>query len=278
MTNSSSLSIIIPVFNEEDYIGPCLDAIAAQTRKPSEVIVVDNNSSDATLEIVARYPFVRVVCESKQGVVHARNTGFNKAKSELIGRIDADTILPADWVQTVLDIMVDKKLAAATGPVGYYDMPHTKTNHRIDHAVRKALYRGARNMPFLFGSNMVLTSGAWKEVRDSACTSKDSHEDLDLAIHLSRRAKRIRYDKSLRASMSSRRYDDSPQKFAHYMNIFRKTYTDHGIYSLGAPLAVSIYWIGYLTLYPLRRSYDPATDSRSLKNFFKKTVSRPHPM
>jgi glycosyltransferase involved in cell wall biosynthesis len=70
------ISIIIPVYNEAESLNACLDAIANQTIKPYEVIVVDNNSLDDTRLVAKAYDFVTLISETKQGVVHARSTGF----------------------------------------------------------------------------------------------------------------------------------------------------------------------------------------------------------
>jgi glycosyltransferase involved in cell wall biosynthesis len=88
-----NISIVIPVYNEAERIAACLESIAAQTVTPLEVIVVDNNSTDATVSIARSFPFVRVITAKCQGVIHARNRGFNAARGEIIGRIDADTRL-----------------------------------------------------------------------------------------------------------------------------------------------------------------------------------------
>src|SRR5581483_7315847 len=101
LNKTLTLTIVIPVFNEEDHIAACLSAIAAQTAAPDEVIVVDNNSSDKTPQIAASYPFVRLIKARKQGVLFARNKGFDAAKSDIIGRIDADSLLPSRWVEIV---------------------------------------------------------------------------------------------------------------------------------------------------------------------------------
>jgi glycosyltransferase involved in cell wall biosynthesis len=93
-----TLSIVIPVYNEQCHLKACLDAIANQTESPDEVIVVDNNSTDRTLAIAESYPFVKILKEKKQGVLAVRTKGFNSARSSIIGRIDADTVLPPGWV------------------------------------------------------------------------------------------------------------------------------------------------------------------------------------
>src|SRR5688572_27451257 len=94
MVKHPSVSIVIPAYNEEGQLALCLEAIARQTVKPVEVIVVDNNSTDGTVEVAGRYPFVTVLHEWRQGVVHARDCGFDAAKGDIIGRIDAETVMP----------------------------------------------------------------------------------------------------------------------------------------------------------------------------------------
>ena len=116
-----SLSIVIPAYNEENHLRACLDAIARQTVMPDEVIVVDNNSTDKTAEIAREYPFVKVLKEKRQGIVYARNRGFNAANSQFIGRIDSDTRLPRDWVGRVKCFYDDEKhLEEALTGGGYF--------------------------------------------------------------------------------------------------------------------------------------------------------------
>lgn len=273
-----SLSIIIPVYNEQHHLKACLDAIAAQSEPPDEVIVVDNNSTDDTLNIARTFPFIRLLHEKKQGVVFARNKGFNAASSKIIGRIDADTILPPNWVATVKKLLIVSGIDAVTGPVGYYDMPLGSRNYWIDHQVRKYLYRGAPHIPFLFGSNSALKVSAWERVKKDACTARTIHEDLDLAIHLMQSGLSISYDKSLLASTSSRRYDDSVPDFRHYMKMYRNTYRHHNIKSIVPRIATSIYGLGYVSLWGLRRSYDEQKNQRSLSNLRYRNRPRKNPM
>jgi glycosyltransferase involved in cell wall biosynthesis len=98
MKKALTVSIVIPVYNEQHHLKACLDSITEQSILPNEVIVVDNNSTDESINIARSYPFVRVVKELQQGVMWGRNAGFDAAKYDLIGRIDADTQLPDDWI------------------------------------------------------------------------------------------------------------------------------------------------------------------------------------
>lgn len=193
-----SLSLVIPAYNEERFIGQCLDSIARQTVAPDEVIVVDNNCIDKTVDIATGYPFVRIVQATKQGIVHARNAGFDTAKSDLIGRIDADTRLPADWVENAKEAIAgrEQEVIAATGPCNFMNLPLSSLMSRLHDVFYHGFSRVAVGRPVLFGSNMVLRRRAWRSVRAETCTSNDLHEDTDLSVHLGRHG-RIVYDRRL---------------------------------------------------------------------------------
>lgn len=273
-----SVSIVIPVFNEEDYIKDCLDSIQRQSRKPDEVIVVDNGSTDKTLEIVKKYSFVKLIHEKKRSVLYARSTGFNTAKSDIIGRIDADTILETDWVEQLHRIFQDATVAGVTGPLQFYDMPFAPQNYLVDHFFKGPLYKLDKNFPFLFGTNMAITKKAWHLVRPELCDRKDINEDADIAIHLYKHQQKLIYDVKLRAGMSSRRFDDSLKEFISYEKMQSYTYDVHDLRPMGSRIARTMYMVGYVIFWPLRRSYNQRTKKRTLKNLVVGNEARKNPM
>ena len=90
-----TFSVVVPVFDEEDTIGDCLTRLAAQFDQITEIVVVDNNSTDGGRAVIDAWcsadPRVRVIDEVRQGLVYARNTGLDAATGDLIARIDADS-------------------------------------------------------------------------------------------------------------------------------------------------------------------------------------------
>lgn len=250
LNKTLTLTIVIPVFNEQNHLKACLSAIAAQTVLPDEVIVVDNNSTDNSVALAKQFPFVRLLNEKKQGVLYAKNRGFSAARGDIIGRIDADSILPPRWVESVKKFMSDNTFAALTGPVNYYDMPLPETNYHLDHWMRASIYNWSPKSPFLFGSNMAIRSKVWKEMKDNLCGDTYMHEDLDLAIHLYKSGQKILYTSQLLAGASGRRYNDSPSRFYRYISMYRQTYLRHGLHSLAIYSATGIYALGYIILHP----------------------------
>lgn len=250
LNKTLTLTIVIPVFNEQDHIGACLSAIAVQTVMPDEVIVVDNNSADKTAQIAKQFPFVKIVKEPKQGVLFAKNRGFRLAKSEIIGRIDADSWLSPRWVERVKKFMTNESYAALTGPVNYYDMPLPDNNYHLDHWMRASIYNWSPKSPFLFGSNMAIRKSVWDQLKGGLCTDTYMHEDLDLAIHLYKNGQKILYTKQLLAGASGRRYNDTPKRFYRYISMYRQTYLRHGLHSLAIYSATGVYSLGYVVLHP----------------------------
>ena len=98
------ISIVIPVWNGETRIAATLDALSRQTAPDNlfEVIVVDNGSTDGTVDIVRRYPFVTLLSEPQPGSYRARNRGVAVAKGEYILFTDGDCIPVPEWVEEAL--------------------------------------------------------------------------------------------------------------------------------------------------------------------------------
>lgn len=247
--HAPTVSIVIPAYNEEATIRPCVVAAIAQTEPADEIIVVDNRSTDRTLEVLrelqAEFPDapLRVFSQNdEQGLVPTRNFGLDHAIGEVIGRIDADSVLEPDWVARVRAIFADPTVGAATGPVLYYDMPLRRWGQRADDTLRRGMLKLARDYHFVFGSNMALRASAWRDIRDVVCRDEadEMHEDIDLSIHLFQRGHRVVYGSTMVAGMSARRLDDSPRDYYHYVRRFDRTYDAHGITNpaLRAPMVV----------------------------------------
>lgn len=187
---------------------------------PNEVIVVDNNSTDKTAKIASTYKFVKIISESKQGIVYARNSGFDIATSDILGRIDADTQLNNCWTQNVLrcaQAMADNE--AFTGPCRFRDW-HGKMilfwGHRIVYFWSSYLFLGHHT---LFGSNMFLKKTLWLKHRNSICLRRDIHEDMDLSIHIRNAGGRIKFSRKLHATIAPRRIF----RMSHYPLMWFKT-------------------------------------------------------
>jgi len=92
-----TISIVIPALNEEILLGGLLSDLAAQSRTPDEVFVVDAGSDDATVAVAERFPFVEVI-KSTPPVAVGRNAGGRRTGGDVIVFLDADARLPGDFL------------------------------------------------------------------------------------------------------------------------------------------------------------------------------------
>ena len=112
------VSVIICTYNRSTLLNETLKSITQQTYSPYEVIVVDNNSTDDTVEVVRQYPAVRYLQELRQGVAYARNTGLAASRGEYVGFIDDDETVVPEWIESIIQCFeLEERVAAATGPL-----------------------------------------------------------------------------------------------------------------------------------------------------------------
>ncbi|CAN5470610.1 glycosyltransferase [soil metagenome] len=114
-------SIIIPAYNEEKYLSATLERIVATLNINShqfEIIIVDNDSEDKTVEIAESYG-AQVVNEPIHNIARVRNTGAKSAGGEVFVFIDADTLVPEGLFQRIADIMQDEKCFGGAVAVDY---------------------------------------------------------------------------------------------------------------------------------------------------------------
>ncbi|MBF0216325.1 MAG: glycosyltransferase [Candidatus Omnitrophica bacterium] len=112
-------SIIIAAYNEGANLERCLSSLA-KIDYPSdhfEVIVVDNNSTDDTKDIVAGYPGVRYLKEEKKGPSNARNLGIQYAGYDIVVFLDADTTVAPDWLKVLIRDLSDTSIGAVGGEI-----------------------------------------------------------------------------------------------------------------------------------------------------------------
>jgi len=272
------ISIVIPVYNEAPQLEACLLAIAAQTAVPYEVIVVDNNSSDGSAAVASSFGFVKLLCEPKQGVVHARNRGFDAARGAIIGRIDADTLLPADWTERVAAIFEDESISAVSGAPHYYDFALSGLADSADFYIRARLARKLGDNNFLWGANMAVRRSAWQAVRSLLCDQGQMHEDFDLAIHLQATGLKVAYDESLLAGVSSRRLDTGFISYVRYTLASPRTYARHGLRSRRHMYPVlMVCWLIYVPGRLIYRGYNHETGTFSWGQLLAAGASRPDP-
>lgn len=96
MSSPPSVSVVIPAYNAERYLGEAIESVLAQTLAPFETIVVDDGSSDGTAAVAGSYSGVRLISQENAGPAAARNHGFAASAGELVAFHDADDLMTPD--------------------------------------------------------------------------------------------------------------------------------------------------------------------------------------
>ncbi|MDQ3158942.1 MAG: glycosyltransferase family 2 protein [bacterium] len=243
-----SVSIVIPVYNDEHHLKQCLTSISDQVVKPDEVIVVDNNSSDSSMSIAKAFSFVTIVKEKDQGVVFARTKGFNEAKSKIIARIDSDTILPRDWIKRVKHFYGDDKNLnkGLTGGCYFYNVRLRNLVGWFQTNIAFRFNKVLLGHYILFGSNMALPKKLWDEVKTKTHLSTEIHEDLDLAIQIHRAGHQIIFDSKLTVGIKMRRVRSDHGELWKNLMLWPETLKVNGLWTW------IFGWLGAVVLWTLQ--------------------------
>ena len=108
-------SVVIPAFNAGNVIGGCLRSLQQQSFQDFEVIVVDDGSSDRTVEVANGFAGVRVLRQQHAGPAVGRNRGAKAAKGEIVVFTDSDCVPDANWIREMVQPFEDSKVMAVKG-------------------------------------------------------------------------------------------------------------------------------------------------------------------
>lgn len=136
------VSIIIPTYNEEEYISNCLVSIQNQDFKDYEIIVVDNGSFDRTCEIVKLFRKVKLLTQTEiKSPGPSKNLGANNSKGDILLFIDADELIYDGYIQKLIKPILNNKCKAT---IPYHNDNGVKIvfGEGIFRAIKKSYFKG----------------------------------------------------------------------------------------------------------------------------------------
>ena len=196
-----TVSLTIPACNAAATLGPCLRALARQTVRPDELIVVDDGSTDTTADVARRAGATLVQHPRNRGVAAARNTAIRAARGALVASLDADLVAPRDWLARLLANFHGRR--RITGCCGQVREKHTHTVADRWRAVHMKLSFGQRRSYdprwlycgiALIRREAVLEAGLF----DERCLT--AYEDVDLSRRLRDAGHTLLYDPAVIAT------------------------------------------------------------------------------
>lgn len=181
MSTRPTISVIIPAYNEAAALPACLESLKSQTYSALEIIVVDNNSTDATAALAEQHG-ARVLQEPTQGILAARTAGFDAAHGDIIARTDADCVVAADWLEQIAQTFTQRPDVDACGGV-----TELQNLRRVKHCGYQLmhfltwLHSRLLGVTVLYGANVALRREFWRRIREDSMTIR-ANEDIALSL------------------------------------------------------------------------------------------------
>ena len=216
------ISIVIPAYNEEKYIGRTLESIKnlELERNELEILVVDADSTDKTEQIAHSFG-ARVIHEPHKSIGFARQQGLLNAKGEIIAFTDADTTVSSDWLLKHIAILNKPGVVLSLGVFRVYDgnFPYYQSMNYLLVPVMwisNQLFK----VPMAVGQNMAFWKKRGLEIGGFNQDLKLA-EDFDFAVRM-KRLGRVIFSSSLIVSSSGRRSKEGWQFFVRNLRLFTK--------------------------------------------------------
>ena len=172
------VSIVIAVYNGEDFLRDALDSAVGQDYSPCEIVVVDDGSTDGSAAIAKSYPEVRYIYQENRGPDHAKNTGMWAARGEYFANVDADDTMPPWKVRVQMRYLQEHpEVTCVLGRQEWIDPPPWLTRDHV--------YGELDGIPI---GSMVLPLRLLKELGGF---NEDTGGDLDFLVRLKQAGHRI---------------------------------------------------------------------------------------
>ncbi len=192
------VSLYVPCYNGEAYIGRCLDALLALDPAPDEIMVIDDGCTDKTVEIVQRYPSVRILSQGvNKGLSAGRNRGLREAKNNLVASVDADVLVSKDWLGGMMRLI--EEFPDASGYGGrLIETVTTTLGDRWRCAHLRQEWGPERVKPrFLVGANTIMRRDDVQAAGGFNEALRTNGEDVDLGERLAAAGHYLVYEPSI---------------------------------------------------------------------------------
>ena len=243
------ISLIVPVFNLENYLNKCIGSIISQTYKKLEIIIVDDGSTDQSGQIcdswAERDRRIRVIHDNNRGLVVARKRGLAIAHGKYIGFVDADDYIEQDFVGAMFERIVETQsdfvdcgIMIGSKPVNIHQRESINLEQDRKHYVdlfcqqrSNSLWMAHSLCSKLFRHNVIRKG--YMEVPDDASCAEDSTCTLACLMFCKRIAfvDRALYHMTERSGSISRsgiksRIYNCARTYIEYDHILKKTFPD----------------------------------------------------
>ena len=180
--NKEKVSIYIPAYNAEKTIEKSIQSIKKQTYKFNEIIIIDDNSTDTTNQILNEINDIKVIKNNNnKGLGYNRNLGFKISSNDIVASIDADVVLHENWLEIMIKNFEKNKNIICGGKMIEKLIQNKFNLWRAKYYSQNWGNDNIENPPFLFGCNTIQHKSLWKAVKGYNESLLTNGEDIDYA-------------------------------------------------------------------------------------------------
>lgn len=158
----AKVSVIVPVYNSEEYLPMCIESILNQTYKNLEIILVDDGSKDNSLKVCNEYACrdqrIKVIHQENGGVSVARNTGLDASEGEYITFVDSDDELLKNGIQLLVNDIEEFGADVATASKVYITSDKKEVSRNLDNVEEVTVFSGTDALKLSLNIDRRMTS------------------------------------------------------------------------------------------------------------------------
>lgn len=249
------LTVYIPCFNVEKYIDTSICGLLSQTRPPDEILVIDDGSTDRSIEIASKYPVRVIRHEHNRGLAAARNTAFANATHELVGAIDADVFTEPDWLERLLAHFDEERVVGVGGRLieQFHAAPADawRSIHLCQDMGEKRIDMEWPTNRRLGGFGTILKKSVVAEAGGYNESYRTNYEDVDICERLLRAGHKLIFE-PLAVGHHQRRDDVHSVVRADWRSEFYGHYFHGGYNNIWLKLLFNFRWAGFLAFKHIR--------------------------
>ena len=182
------VSVVLAAYNEENWIHTALDSLKQQTI-PFELIIIDNESTDRTVEIAREY--TSLVFSAEKGKLNARNLGVQEASGDVVVMVDADCHYPPTFLEQITKHFVDPSIVMVSGCFYNVDMPYlTRVTMKLRISLLNFFLFYSPGSATAYRTQVFLEAGGYKPVRQPTFTSVGWEELFRFSASITRFGRR----------------------------------------------------------------------------------------
>ncbi len=175
--SNKKISVVIPVYNVERYIGLCLDSVINQTYKNLEIICVNDGSTDESLKIIEEYQEhdnrIKIINQENRGLSAARNTGIKQVTGDYIAFLDSDDWVEEDFYEKLYNACENNNADVSIGLTCYY---YNNQNIQTDRWVNQHAFANKNNIVETIEDrqNIIYSCACWNKIYKTELIKKNN--------------------------------------------------------------------------------------------------------